>query len=231
MTDIFDGTHFHILQDSFITVGDEQLPSFFFSDPCDIALGLSTDGFSLFKRHSKTAWPLVIFNYNLPPEERFQKKHLISLGVIPNKPWDMDSFLWTVVQELLQLKISISAFDTISKMLFRLHAFLIFVFDNIPAVSMIMHMKGHNAVLPCWMCEIHGVYIPSSSCTTHYVPLSCTNFPWTKQPCQYNPTVLFCGTMIPSCGRLRKYKPPQLMLMQSSSQRSMASKGFQLSAP
>ena len=84
--DVFDGTHFRTLQDSFITVGGEQLPSFFFSDPHDIALGLSTDRFSLFKHHSKAAWPLVIFNYNLPPEERFQKKHLISLGVIPKKP-------------------------------------------------------------------------------------------------------------------------------------------------
>jgi hypothetical protein len=55
MTDIFDGTHFRMLQDSFITVGGEQLPSFFFSDPHDIALGLSTDRFSLFKCCSKAA--------------------------------------------------------------------------------------------------------------------------------------------------------------------------------
>jgi hypothetical protein len=102
----------------------------------------------------------------------------------------MDSFLWPAVQELLQLKISVSAFDAISKMLFCLHAFLIFVFGNISAVSMIMCMKGHNAILPCQMCEIHGVCISSSSCTTHYVPLSHTNFPQTEQPCQYDPAAL-----------------------------------------
>lgn len=89
----------------------------------------------------------------------------------------MDSFLWPLVQELLQLKISISAFDTIPNVVFLLHAYLIIVFGDIPAVSMIMHMKGHNAILPCCMCEIQDVHIPFSSATTNYVPLHCDQFP------------------------------------------------------
>ena len=40
---------------------------------------------------------LILFNYNLSPEERFCKKHIISLGSIPKKPLDLDSFLWPVV--------------------------------------------------------------------------------------------------------------------------------------
>jgi hypothetical protein len=190
MTDVFDGIHFRTLQDSFISIAGEQLPSLFFSDSRDIALGLSTDGFALFKRRTKAAWPLVVFNYNLPPEERFQKRHLISLGVVPKKPWDMDSFLWPAVQEFLQLEIGVSAFDAISKSIFRLHAFLIFVFGDIPAISMIMRMKGHNAIVPCRMCEIRGIRIPSSRCTTHYVPLSRVNFPRTVQPRRYDPAAL-----------------------------------------
>jgi hypothetical protein len=182
MTDVFDGIHFCMLQGLFINIAGEQLPSLFFSDPHDIALGLSMDGFVLFKRHNKAAWPLVVFNYNLPPEERFQKRHHISLGVIPKKPWDMDSFLWPAVQEFLQLKIGVSAFDAMSKSTFRLRAFRIFVFSNIPATSMVMRMKGHNAIVPCCMYEIQEVCIPSSRCPTHYVPLSCINFPQAEQP-------------------------------------------------
>jgi len=34
-----------------IQVGDTTLPQKYFGDDCDIALGLSTDGFSLFKWH------------------------------------------------------------------------------------------------------------------------------------------------------------------------------------
>jgi hypothetical protein len=179
-----------MLQGLFINIAGKQLPSLFFSDPCDIALGLSMDGFVLFKRRNKAAWPLVVFNYNLPLEERFQKRHHISLGVIPKKPWDMDSFLWPAVQEFLQLKIGVSTFDAMSKSIFHLQAFLIFIFSDIPAISMVMCMKGHNAMVPCCMCEIQGVHIPSSCCPTHYVPLSCINFPQAEQPHQYDPVAL-----------------------------------------
>ena len=71
ITDIFDGTHYHSLQETFIMIGDEELPMCFFSDPHDIALGLSTNGFGPFKCCTKTAWPIILFNYNLPPEEQF----------------------------------------------------------------------------------------------------------------------------------------------------------------
>jgi Transposase family tnp2 len=61
-----------------------------------------------------------MFNYNIPPKEWFQKKHIISLGTIPGprKPADMDSFLWPMVQELLQLVIGVSAFDLIVQVSF-----------------------------------------------------------------------------------------------------------------
>ena len=103
-----------------MTIGDEELPMWFFSDPRDIALGLSTDGFGPFKKRTKTAWPLIIFNYNLPPNERFRKENIISLGTIPGpkKPGDMDSFLWPLTQELLQLEIGVSAFDSIAQVSF-----------------------------------------------------------------------------------------------------------------
>ena len=120
MTDVFDSTHYHSLLETFVTISDEELPMWFFSDPRDIALGLSTDGFGPFKQCNKTAWPLIIFNYNLPPKEQFKKENIISLRTIPGpkKPSDMDSFLWPLVQELLQLMIGVSAFDAIAQVSF-----------------------------------------------------------------------------------------------------------------
>jgi hypothetical protein len=53
---------------------------------------------------------------------------------------------------------------------------LIVVFGDIPAISMIMRMKGHNAISPCRMCNIQGIRIPSSRITTHYVPLNRDHF-------------------------------------------------------
>jgi len=69
VTDIFNSTHYSLLQESFVTVGGNELPNWFFSDPRDITLGLSTDGFGPFKHCTKTAWLIIIFNYNLPPKE------------------------------------------------------------------------------------------------------------------------------------------------------------------
>jgi Transposase family tnp2 len=164
ITDIFDGTHYHSLRETFIMIGNEGLPMWFFSDPHDIALGLSTDGFGPFKHRTETAWPTILFNYNLLPEEWCLKQNIISTGVIPGpkKPCDFNSFLWPLVQELLQLKIGVSAFDAITKVVFLLHAYLIVIFGDIPAVSMIMHIKSHNTISPCCMCMIKGVHIPSS---------------------------------------------------------------------
>ena len=190
IADIFDGTHYRSLREMFITIGDEELPTWFFSDPRDIALGLSADGFGPFKRRTKTAWPIVLFNYNLPPEEQFLKRNIILIGVVPGlkKPCDFDSFLWPLVQELLQLEMGVFAFGAITKVVFLLHAYLIVVFGDIPAVSMMMHMKGHNAISPCRMCTIKGVRIPSSRATTHYVPLCRDGFPDSQE--QYNSSAL-----------------------------------------
>jgi hypothetical protein len=122
------------------------------------------DGFGPFKCCIKTAWPIILFNYNLPPEEWFLKQNIISIGVIPGpkKPCDFDSFLQPLVQELLQLEIGVSAFDAITKVVFLLHAYLIVVFGDILAISIIIHMKGHNTISPCHMCTIKGVHIPFS---------------------------------------------------------------------
>ena len=55
ITDILDGAHYRSLLKTLVTIGDKELPMWFFSDPRDIALGLSTDGFGPFKKHNKTA--------------------------------------------------------------------------------------------------------------------------------------------------------------------------------
>jgi Transposase family tnp2 len=196
ITDIFDGTHYRSLQETFIMISDKELPMWFFSDSHDIALGLSTDGFGPFKHHTKTAWPIILFNYNLPPEEQFLKWNIISIGVIPGpkKSCNFNSFLWPLIQELLQLKIGVSAFDALTKVIFLLHAYLIIVFGDIPVVSMIMCMKGHNAISPCHMCTIKGVCILSLQATMHYVPLCCDGFPDSQE--QYNP---ICASTTKSC--------------------------------
>jgi hypothetical protein len=180
--DVFDGSHYRALLETFVPI-DSNIPFYFFSDPRDIALGLSTDGFGPFKRRSKTCWPIILFNYNLPPEIRFQKKYCIHVGTVPGpkKPWDWDSFCWPLVQELVQLEIGVQAFDAVSMVLFLLHAYLILAFGDIPAVALMMRMKGQNGISPCRMCNIKGV----TTARTYYVPLQREKFPGANPP-QYD---------------------------------------------
>jgi hypothetical protein len=107
---------------------------------------------------------------------------MLSLGIIPGpkKPIDADSFLWPFVQELFRLMYGVRAYDTLSSKLFSLRAYLILAFGDIPAISMIICMKGHNGFSPCHMCDITGLRIPNSRATTHYVPLSRTGHPYLR---------------------------------------------------
>jgi Transposase family tnp2 len=138
ITDVFNGSHYQFLLNT-IVPGGEDNPFFYFSDERDIALGLSMDGFAPFKRRDKTCWPVILFNYNLPPEICFQKKFCIHVATVPGpkKPWDWDSFCWPLVQELIQLELGVKAFNAISQALFLLHAYLILAFGDIPAMALV----------------------------------------------------------------------------------------------
>ena len=85
--------------------------------------------------------------------------------------WYFDSFLWPAVEEFLTLVLGTRAYDALLHELFLLRAHLILIGGDIPAISMVMRMKGHNGLSPCRMCKIKGLRIPNSRTTTHYVPL------------------------------------------------------------
>ncbi|KAF8678541.1 hypothetical protein AX14_004691 [Amanita brunnescens Koide BX004] len=159
MEDIFDGDLYKSLLNKLIMVAGKNLPFHHFSNHRDIALGVSMDSVSVFKKHSKTYSPLLLFNYNLPPDTWFHMNNIIPAGIIPGpkKPVDMDSFLHPLVQELVQLEIGVTAFNGLSKTVFLLHA----------------HLLGHNGFSPCRMCKIVGV--KASSSNMYYVPLHCRN--------------------------------------------------------
>jgi len=173
VSDVFDGHVYRDLCRTEIEVDGQKLPCNYFSDPRDIALGLSTDGFAPFRRRKTTTWPIIVYNYNLPPDIRFHRQYILCLGVVPGpkKPKDFDSFLWPAVEEFLALVLGTRAYDALQHELFLLRAHLIVIGGDIPAISMLMRMKGHNGLSPCRMCKIKGLRIPNSRATTHYVPL------------------------------------------------------------
>jgi hypothetical protein len=121
----------------------------------------------------------VLFNYNLPPGICFHQENVLCIGVIPgpSKPLDFDSFLWPLIQELLELELGVLAFDASTQRQIQLHAHLLVVFGDILAVSMAIQMKGHNGICPCRSCKIRGVRVPGSDNSPHYMPLDRTHHP------------------------------------------------------
>ena len=52
---------------------------------------------------------------------------------------------------------------------FVLRVYLILLFGDIPAISKVLMMKGHNGYCPCWYCEIRGIWVPGEK--SNYFPL------------------------------------------------------------
>lgn len=172
--DIFDGENYQHLRDSYVTVRGEVLQDNhgrpqgikYFEDDRDVALGLSTDGFTV---HGFTFWPLIIFLYNLPPTIRFHLENIFALGVIPGKPVLINTFFWPLLQELWKFALGVTAFDILSSQSFILRAFLILIFGDIPAIAMLMAMKGHNGISPCRACPITATPLRRGTHVTYYV--------------------------------------------------------------
>jgi len=199
ISDVFDSTHYINLRRKKVVIDGKELPHQYFQDPHDVALGLSTDGFAPFRNRKSTCWPLILFNYNLPPEDQFHVSEIISLGIVPGpkKPVDMDSFLWPFVEEMLHLGAGITVFNSLSQSTFVLHAYLIAVFGDIPAVSLVMWMKGHNGQYPCHFCKIQGVRVPGLKATTHYVLLYHANHPTIQGSTDPSVIKIYDGAALP----------------------------------
>jgi len=179
VSDIFDGSYYRKLLKMEYQVPDQLRPTKFFSGKRDIALGLSSDGFAPFKKRKHSAWPLIIFNYNLPPSIRFHLENIICIGVIPGPKAvkDIDSFLVPLVDELVALERGVKTYDRLARDSFLLQAYLIKLFGDMPAMAKLMRMKGHNGLKPCRACKITGLRVPNSRATAHYVPLDRTRHP------------------------------------------------------
>ncbi|KDN34874.1 hypothetical protein RSAG8_12061, partial [Rhizoctonia solani AG-8 WAC10335] len=178
--DVFDGAHYRSLRTKQVT---PTSPYCFFDNPEDIALSLSTDGFTLFKRRRRglsTAWPIILINNNLSPKIRTRLDNVICVGVIPGPRQckDLNSFLIPLLDELLELEQGVEHTGLSTegeRYIFSLRAFLIHIFGDIPAVSKLLFLKGHNAFSPCRTCYIEGCLFRYPRVSVYYVPLTHPN--------------------------------------------------------
>ena len=112
----------------------------------------------------------------------------------------MDSFLWPLVEDMLHLVAGVTAFNALSHSAFVLRVYIILVFGNIPAVSLLMRMKGHNGLSPCRFCKIKGLKVPGPKATTHYVPLHRVNHPTVQGSANPSIIKIYDGAALPLRG-------------------------------
>ena len=172
--DIFDGNRYHELQQQHVSIDGKKQPYKFFEDSREIALGLSTDGMCPFRRRKHSCWPVVLINYNFPPDERTHIGNITCVGVIPGpkSPKNLRSFLWPLIEELLELAAGTPAVDVRNSVVFALRAHLLSVFGDIPAVSKFLEFVGHNGRYPCRFCLILAIQGATAKGGKHlYCPL------------------------------------------------------------
>ncbi|GET53357.1 transposase domain-containing protein [Rhizophagus irregularis DAOM 181602=DAOM 197198] len=152
-SDIFDGDLYK-----------ELVEEGFFSDERDIALIGSTDGYQIFRQKTDSCWILMFINANLPPTIRVKKENLLISAIIPgpNQPKDFNSFLRPIIDELKVLQEGVSIYDALLKENFILRCHVVMWTGDMPAVSKLMCMTGHNAYLGCRYCYLKGVYSEES---------------------------------------------------------------------
>lgn len=174
--DVFDGENYLLLRTTPLSPEDPYCP---FDNPEDIALGLSTDGVTLFKRRRRgqsTAWPIILINYNLHPKIRTRLENVLCVGVIPGPRQckDLNSFLIPLIEELLELEqgIRIGGLTPEGReYYFSLRAFVISIFGDIPVIAKLLFIKGHNGFSPCRACYIEGCLCRLAKNSIYYVPL------------------------------------------------------------
>lgn len=168
ITDYCDSLHYRRLLNRNVEIIHENgereiLPHKHFSDRQDVALGLFSDGFQLFKksRVQKSSTPLLLVNLNLPPTIHTHLKHLIPLGISPglHAPKDINSYFHPAYIELQELARGVPMRDVHLNEDFDLHACLVFKSGDLPAVAKFLEQKGHSAVAACSGCEVTGVRI------------------------------------------------------------------------
>ncbi|KAG9111448.1 hypothetical protein FRC07_008052, partial [Ceratobasidium sp. 392] len=98
----------------------------------------------------------------------------------PKQCKDLNSFLIPLLEELLLLEEGVAtskpaAADDVNGpgvYHFVLRTFIIILFGDIPAITKLLAMKGHNAIVPCCACYVQGVLCQLKKNTVYYVPLT-----------------------------------------------------------
>ncbi|XP_012841495.1 PREDICTED: uncharacterized protein LOC105961778 [Erythranthe guttata] len=135
---------------------DESYP-LFSSEPRNVRLALSSDGFSPYgqKSHPYSCWPVIITPYNLPPGMCMKTPYMFLTLVIPGPKSpgkNIDLYLQPLIDELKELwDVRVETYDSFRKQNFLMRAALMWTINDFPAYGMLSGWSTHG-VLSCPVC-------------------------------------------------------------------------------
>jgi hypothetical protein len=130
----------------------------FASEPRNVRLGLSSDGFNPFGNmsNSHSTWPVMLVTYNLPPWMCMKQPYFMLSLIIPgprSPGMKIDVYLEPLILELKELwNVGVPTFDVSLKEKFTMRAALMWTINDFPAYGDLSgwSTKGKNAC-PCCM--------------------------------------------------------------------------------
>nr|AAD03356.1 En/Spm-like transposon protein [Arabidopsis thaliana] len=129
----------------------------FASEERNLRLGLSTNGFNPFnmKNTRYSCWPVLLVNYNLPPDLCMKKENIMLTLLIPGSQQpgnSIDVYLEPLIDDLCHLWDNGEwTYDAFSKSSFTLKAMLLWTISDFPAYGNLAgcKVKGKMACLLC----------------------------------------------------------------------------------
>ena len=127
----------------------------------DVALQFSIEGTQLRPDQPSKAWVFIWVVHNLPPEIRYKKRFVVPASIIPrpNKPGDMDSFLFLSLFHVAALqRKGLRIYDTfLDAYIARSVPCIIFGTANSPGCAAMTGMVGHSGKSGCRLyCDMPG---------------------------------------------------------------------------
>ena len=137
----------------------------------DIVLMLSVDGAQLYAHKASDCWMYIWVIMDLSPDERYKKAYVLPGGFIPgpNKPKNMDSFLFPGLHHLCALQQEgLYIWDASTNRLFISKLFLGLSTADGPGMAYLNGLVGHHGKYGCRLyCPVPGRHKPNGS---HYYP-------------------------------------------------------------
>jgi hypothetical protein len=119
-------------------------------------------------------------------------ENLIPLGVIPGpqSPKSLNSFFVPFVEEYLQLAEGVHTYDARARESFNMHTYPLTAFGDLPAMSKLLCLKGHNGYSPCRFCLIRGERMYGMRNKCYYSPLRAPKRPGVQDDDGWDPRAL-----------------------------------------